>query len=75
MVEMDLRDRITPFALLEVIRAFKRMPPGETLEVLGNDVDFRQDLGRILPGACFRVAPGAAAGEYVARLCKPLKGD
>lgn len=74
MVEMDLRDRITPFALLEVIRVFKRMHPGDTLEVRGNDEDLRQDLARILPGACFRLVTGGPAGEYVAFIRKPIGG-
>jgi TusA-related sulfurtransferase len=74
MVEMDLRDRITPFALLEVIGVFKRMQPGETLEVRGNDDDLRRDLDRILPGACYRIVSGAAAGEYVACIRKPVGG-
>jgi TusA-related sulfurtransferase len=71
MVRMDFRDGVTPFALLEVVRFFKRMRPGETLEIVGNDQDLRQDLGRVLPEGCLRVAASDRAGEYVACICKP----
>ena len=71
MVRMDFRDGVTPFALLEVVSRFKRMRPGETIEVLGNDRELRQDLTRVLPAGCLHVAAEDGAGEFVARIRKP----
>ena len=47
------------------------MEPGETLEIIGNDQDLRQDLSRILPAGCLRVVAADCAGEYVACIRKP----
>jgi TusA-related sulfurtransferase len=73
MVRMDFRDGVTPFALLEVVNRFKRMRPGEALEVLGNDRELRQDLIRVLPEGCLHVAAGDGAGEFVACIRKPAR--
>ena len=70
MIKLDLRNGVTPFALIEVVRTFKRMKPGESLEVRGNDQELRQDLSRILPGATLRVVDGDLPGEYVACIRK-----
>jgi TusA-related sulfurtransferase len=71
MIRLDLRNGVTPFALLEVVRFFKGMEPGETLEIIGNDQDLRQDLSRILPAGCLRVVAADGAEEYVACIRKP----
>jgi len=71
MLELDFRNSITPFALLEVSRVFKGMAPGETLEIRANDRELRQDLTRILPQNSLRVVSDEVTGEYVARIRKP----
>jgi TusA-related sulfurtransferase len=48
MQSFDSRNTITPFFLLEVSNAFRRMPPGERLEIIVDDVDIRADLKSIL---------------------------
>jgi TusA-related sulfurtransferase len=70
MLELDFRNGVTPFALLEVVRVFKKMRPGETLEIRGNDQDLRQDLNRVLPDASFSVVADDTTGEYVACIRK-----
>jgi TusA-related sulfurtransferase len=71
MCKLDLRNGVTPFSLLHVINLFRRMKPGETLEILGNDQDLEQDLKRILPEASFQVVALEQPGDYVAYIWKP----
>ena len=71
MSKLDLRNGVTPFSLLQVINLFRRMKPGETLEILGNDQDLQQDLKRILPEASFQVVVLEQPGDYVAYIGKP----
>jgi TusA-related sulfurtransferase len=54
--KLDLRGAIVPFSLLKVIREFKLMEPGETLEVLWSDPDSPADLFRVLPEASYELA-------------------
>lgn len=72
MFKLDLRNGVTPFSLLQVINLFRRMKPGEALEILGNDQDLRQDLKRILSEASFQVVALEQPGEYVAYIGKPV---
>ena len=46
--QLDLRGMIAPITLLKVTQAFRRLNPGETLEILGSDVQTRNDLFQIL---------------------------
>ena len=46
--QLDLRGMIAPITLLKVTQAFRRLNPGETLEILGSDVQTRKDLFQIL---------------------------
>lgn len=71
MSKLDLRNGVTPFSLLQAINLFRRMTPGETLEILGNDQDLQQDLKRILPEASFQVVALEQPGDYVAYIWKP----
>ena len=54
--KLDLRGAIVPFSLLKVIREFKLMSPGETLEVFWNDPETPADLFRILPDSSYELA-------------------
>ena len=46
--QLDLRGMIAPVTLLKVTQAFRRLQPGETLEILGSDVQTRKDLFQVL---------------------------
>lgn len=54
--KLDLRGAIVPFSLLKVIREFKLMDPGETLEIFWSDPDTPADLFRVLPDASYELA-------------------
>ena len=45
---LDLRETIHPLALLKAKKAFRKMAPGDTLEILIGDPDTRTDLLRVL---------------------------
>ncbi len=53
--KLDLRGAIVSFSLLKVIREFKLMNPGETLEILWSDPDTPADLFRILPDSAYEL--------------------
>lgn len=53
--KLDLRGAIVPFSLLKVIREFKLMNPGETLEVFWSDPDTPADLFRVLPDSSYEL--------------------
>ena len=54
--KLDLRGAIVPFSLLKVIREFKLMSPGETLEIFWSDPDAPADLFRVLPDASYELS-------------------
>jgi TusA-related sulfurtransferase len=54
--KLDLRGAIVPFSLLKVIREFKLMNPGETLEVFWSDPESPADLFRVLPDSSYELA-------------------
>ena len=45
---LDLRETIPPLALLKAKKAFRKMQPGDTLEILIGDPETRVDLYRVL---------------------------
>lgn len=49
MVIFDLRESIIPFALLQICNHFKRMQPGEMIEIIARDAGIADDIERILP--------------------------
>ena len=53
--KLDLRSAIVPFSLLKVIREFKLMNPGETLEVFWSDPDTPADLFKVLPDSSYEL--------------------
>ena len=53
--KLDLRGAIVPFSLLKVIREFKLISPGETLEVFWSDPDIPADLFRVLPDSSYEL--------------------
>ena len=46
--QLDLRGMISPITLLKVTKAFRRLDPGETLEIVGTDVQTRIDIFQVL---------------------------
>jgi len=50
-VTFDLRTTIIPFALLEICNHFKKMRPGDAIEILCVEPGIEKDLQFILPKA------------------------
>jgi len=46
--QLDLRGLIGPITLLIVLQAFRNVNAGETLEILGSDLETRKDLFKVL---------------------------
>ena len=46
--KLDLRDMIHPVSLLKVKKAFQKIRPGDTLEILIGDPETRADLFKVL---------------------------
>jgi len=49
MDSFDLRETIIPFSLLQITNHFKRMKPGEVMEIIASDASIVRDLKSILP--------------------------
>ncbi len=45
----DLRKAIISFSLLHICNRFKRMQPGEVIEIITRDASIADDIARILP--------------------------
>jgi TusA-related sulfurtransferase len=52
---LDLRGMIAPVTLLKLTQAFRRLNPGETLEILGSDVQTRKDLFKVLEASRYEL--------------------
>ena len=75
MVSFDMRDALIPFSLLQIANAFRRMGPGEVMEILADDAEIRTDLQRILPLDTYDIfffseAANAGRSSYRLRLRK-----
>ena len=74
MVTFDLRASIIPFALLEICNHFKKMKPGEAIEILCIEPGIERDLQCILPKAQYETvcldASQMQRGARVIRLRK-----
>jgi TusA-related sulfurtransferase len=53
--QLDLRGLIAPVALLKLTQAFRRLNAGETLEILGSDVQTRKDLFKVLQASRYEL--------------------
>ena len=49
MTIFDLRETIIPFSLLQICNHFKRMNPGDVVDIVCGDVSIEKDLRCILP--------------------------
>ena len=52
---MSFQDMITPFRLLELTQVFRRMRPGEIMEIIVHDPDTKKDLFRVLPASSYKL--------------------
>jgi TusA-related sulfurtransferase len=50
---LDFRGTITPISLLKLTQTFREMEPNEVLEILGSDLDSRNDLFKVLPSESY----------------------
>lgn len=46
---LDFRGSITTISLLKLSQTFREMKPNEVLEILGSNLDTRNDLFKVLP--------------------------
>ena len=53
--QLDLRGMIAPVTLLKLTQAFRSLNPGETLEILGSDVQTRKDLFKVLQASRYEL--------------------
>ena len=52
---LDFRGSITSMSLLKLIQTFREMRPNEVLELLGNNLDTRSDLFKVLPDDAYEL--------------------
>ena len=64
MYKFDLREAITPFALLKVTQAFRDMKPGDILEVVGDDPKTRREMFKVLQTVNYTVVDTKEDGKY-----------
>jgi TusA-related sulfurtransferase len=64
MYKFDLREAITPFALLKVTQAFRDMKPGDILQVVGDDPKTRREMFKILQTVNYTVVDTEEDGKY-----------
>ncbi|MDY6952589.1 MAG: sulfurtransferase TusA family protein [Thermodesulfobacteriota bacterium] len=53
--QLDLRGMISPITLLKVTQAFRRLEPGEALEIVGTDAQTRKDLFKVLEAPHYEI--------------------
>jgi TusA-related sulfurtransferase len=74
MVTFDLRMSLIPFALLEICNHFRKMKPGEVIEIHCDETTIERDLRCILPKGQYETmcleAPAPRGGGRVIRLRK-----
>ena len=52
---LDVRGSITSISLLKLIQTFREMKSNEVLEILGNNLDTRSDLFKVLPDDAYEL--------------------
>ena len=60
---LDLRGTLIPLLLLKASQAFKRINPGEVLEVICSDPEVHEDLFKVLPDASYELIEMEALGD------------
>ena len=72
MHKFDLREAITPFALLKVTQAFRDMKPGDILQIMGDDPKTRREIFKVLHTVPYTVIDTQEDGNYY---CITLKKE
>lgn len=62
--KFDLREAITPFALLKVTQAFRDMTPGDLLQIKGDDPKTRKEIFKVLHTINYTVVDTEEDGNY-----------
>jgi TusA-related sulfurtransferase len=67
---LDFRGTITSISLLKLTQTFREMEPNEVLEILGSDLDSRNDLFKVLPSEAYDLIflDVVEQGEYFYRI-------
>ena len=67
---LDFRGSITSISLLKLIQTFREMRPNEVLEILGNNLDTRSDLFKVLPAGTYEMIflDVVEEGDYLYRI-------
>ncbi|MEJ2658384.1 MAG: hypothetical protein P8012_14515 [Desulfobacterales bacterium] len=67
---LDFRGSITSISLLKLIQTFREMQPNEVLEILGNNLDTRSDLFKVLPSGAYEMIflDVVEEGDYLYRI-------
>ena len=67
---LDFRGSITSMSLLKLIQTFREMKTNEVLELLGNNLDTRSDLFKVLPDDAYELIflDVVEEGEYFYRI-------
>ena len=52
---LDCRGWITDISLLRLVQTLREMKPNEVLEILGNNLDTRSDLFKVLPNDSYEL--------------------
>ncbi len=60
---LDLTGTMIPLALLKVSAFFREMRVHETVEVVGADLETKEDLLKVLPASCCEVVEINAGGS------------
>jgi TusA-related sulfurtransferase len=68
---LDLRGMIIPLTLLKITQAFRNLKNGETMDIVGTDLDTRRDFLKVLGNSpCEVLHINAENGRYFIRLRK-----
>ena len=67
---LDVIGSITSISLLKLIQTFREMKSNEVLEILGNNLDTRSDLFKVLPDDAYELIflDVVEEGEYFYRI-------
>jgi len=65
---LDIRGIIAPITFLQVNQAFRKIKPGEFLEILGDDADTRQEIFQVMNLFSYQVA-GIEDEKTFFRIC------
>jgi TusA-related sulfurtransferase len=62
MESFDLRHAIIPFSLLQISNHYRKMQPGEAMEIVGSDAGIIHSVKSVLPDCRCEIVPDEAQG-------------